>query len=413
MVLFNYTPPSTGSPGAYAELQHILATLDDAALVERLQEYRHTGRPGWSQRALWSAYLASYYLDLPHTNALIRRLQDDPALRAVCGFDDDLPHRTTFNRYIQRLGDHQDLVTPILHALTNQLRELLPGFGEVVAIDSTDVHSHANPDKKSKVTGLPTDPEARWGVAHSVRSKNSESTEYFFGYKVHMVADATHDLPISFKVTAGNRNDSPELPALMDQTFTTYDWFAPKATLADRGYDALKNFEYLYLEHGIDPIIHIRKPTAQDGLYEGVFNANYLPVCLGNMPMEYVGQDGEGQHLFRCRSEGCHLKEGLHAGIRHCDTAFAQDPTEYLRVLGGQTRRGSPEWDALYARRWSVERVFKSLKESRRLDEHCTRGLKQITLHALMATLTYQANALVKVLAGEQESMRWQVRKVA
>ena len=129
--------------------------------------------------------------------------------------------------------------------------------------------------------------------------------------------------------------------------------------------------------------------------------------------MEYVGQDGEGQDIYRCRSEGCHLKEGLHAGIRHCDTVFAEDPAAHLRVLGGQTRRGTKEWNVLYAKRWSVERVFKSLKESRRLDEHCTRGLKQITLHTLMSVLTYQANAVVKVLAGEQESMNWQVRKIA
>ena len=280
MVLFHYTPPSTTSPGGYAELQHILAILDDAALLERLQGYRPTGRPGWSLASLWAAYVASYYLDLPHTNALIRRLEDDPGLRAVCGFDGDLPHRTTFNRFIQRLGDHPELTAPILHSLTNQLRELLPSFGDVVAIDATDVHSHANPHKKSKVTGLPTDPEARWGVAHSVRSKDKESKEFFFGYKVHMVADATHDLPLTFKVTAGNRNDSPELPAVMDQAFAAYDWFAPRVTLADRGYDALKNFEYLYLRRGIDPIIRIRRPGYRDGLYDELYNEDILPLCL-------------------------------------------------------------------------------------------------------------------------------------
>ena len=136
-------------------------------------------------------------------------------------------------------------------------------------------------------------------------------------------------------------------------------------------------------------------------------------MCVGNVPMEYVGQDGEGKYIYRCQSGGCHLKEGLHSGILHCDTVFAEDPAAHLRVLGGQTRRGSDEWNALYSKRWSIERIFKSLKESRRLEEHCVRGLKHITLHAWMSTLTYQANALAKVLAGEHESMRWQVRKVA
>ena len=215
-----------------------------------------------------------------------------------------------------------------------------------------------------------------------------------------MVADATHDLPISFTVTAGNRNDSPELRAVMDQAYQTFDWFQPRTALADRGYDARANFEYLFLDHDIDPIIHIRKPTAADGLYEGVYNADSLPLCLGNVPMEYVGRDGQGGLIFRCQPEGCHLKEGLQSGITHCDTVIVEDPTENLRVLGGYTRRGSPEWDELYSRRWSVERIFKGLKESRRLEEHCVRGLRNIALHATMSTLVFQATALVKAQAG-------------
>ena len=413
MALLHYISSSNTSHGVYADFQKLLAVLDDAALIDRLQAYRPTGRPGWPLPALWHAYLASFFLDLPHTNALIRRLEDDPALQAVCGFDRELPTRRTFNRFIRRLAEHTDLVAGCFHALTDQFRELLPGFGDEIAIDATAVRSYSNGNKKNKVTGLPSDPEAAWGVKHSAQSKHKDSTEYFFGYKTHAVVDATYDLPITFKVTAGNRNDSPELPAVIDQAYDTFNWFKPSVALADRGYDAHTNFEYLYLDHGIDPIIHIRKPTADDGPYDGIYNEDILPLCLGNVPMEYVGQDGQGGHIFRCRSEGCHLKDGLHAGIRHCDTVIVEDPTEHLRVLGGQTRRGSPEWDALYNKRWGVERVFKSMKESRRLEEHCVRGLKHITLHAVMSTLTYQASALVQALAGNLDGMRWMVRKVA
>ena len=381
--------------------------------MERLQSYRPTGRPGWPLRALWYAYIASFHLDLDSTNALIRRLEDDPGLRAVCGFDDQLPGRRTFNRFILRLTDHPDLVARCIQGMTTTFQDLLPGFGDVVSIDATAVRSHSNADRKSKVTGLPSDPEARWGRKHSVKSKEKDSIEWFYGFKIHMIADALYDLPISFKVTAGNRNDSPELRAVMDQAFAEYDWFQPRTALADRGYDAAKNFEYLWLDHHIDPIIHIRQPVAADGLYDGIYNADSLPLCLGNAPMEYVGQDGEGQHVFRCQSEGCHLKEGLRAGIRHCDTVFAEDPADHLRVLGGYTRRGSREWKARYGRRWSIERVFKTLKESCRLEEHHIRGLKNITLHALMSVLTFQASALVKLLAGGLDEMRWMVRQVA
>ena len=47
------------------------------------------------------------------------------------------------------------------------------------------------------------------------------------------------------------------------------------------------------------------------------------------------------------------------------------------------------------------------------MERHCVRGLRQITLHILMSTLTFQATALVRILAGEAEWMRWMVKKVA
>ena len=85
-----------------------------------LQDYRPTGRPGYPLRALWRAYAASFFLNLPHTNALIRALEVDQDLRRLCGFH-DLPHRTTFNRFIRRLSRHADLVESCFASLTAQL----------------------------------------------------------------------------------------------------------------------------------------------------------------------------------------------------------------------------------------------------------------------------------------------------
>ena len=53
------------------------------------------------------------------------------------------------------------------------------------------------------------------------------------------------------------------------------------------------------------------------------------------------------------------------------------------------------------------------MKESRRLERHCVRGLRQITLHALMSALAYQATVLVRLEAGEGGRMRLMMRKVA
>ncbi len=81
--------------------------------------------------------------------------------------------------------------------------------------------------------------------------------------------------------------------------------------------------------------------------------------------------------------------------------------------LFGVLRRGSEAWKALYVKRQAIERVFKSMKESRRLERHCVRGLRQITLHAMMSVLAFQVTALVRLLAGEADMMRWMVQRVA
>ena len=399
------------SQDIYGEFRQILDALDDSKLLLSVGRSRIYGRPGYDVRTMWNAYLAAFYLNLPSTNSLIRRLEDDEPLRVVCGFEDVLPCRRTFNRFIRNLADYTDLIEQCNAKLVSYLKTLLPGFGEMVAIDATAARTHSNPNKRSKVTGEITDPDARWGVKHSAKSKEKECTEFFFGYKVHMVADATHDLPIGFTVTPGNESDSPEMREVMDKTFGMFKWFKPKVALADRGYDAMENFNYLFKKK-IDPIIHIRKPTAEDKLYDGIYNEDALPLCMGMKPMEYIGDTGDGKRIFRCASEGCSLKDSTKGGTRHCDTVIEENPLDNIRVHGPITRRGSPEWREMYGKRWSVERVFKSMKESRRLEDHHVRELKHITLHAAMSTLTFQATRLVKELAGEEDK-GWMVRKIA
>ena len=115
----------------------------------------------------WQAYVASYYLHLPHTNELIRRLQDDEGLRDACGFAGDLPSRWTFNRFFIRMSEHADLVQEVLDTLTDAVASHLPDFGKTVALDSTTVRSHSNPNKG-------TDPEATWTAKEYVKGNKQK-----------------------------------------------------------------------------------------------------------------------------------------------------------------------------------------------------------------------------------------------
>ena len=69
--------------------------------------------------------------------------------------------------------------------------------------------------------------------------------------------------------------------------------------------------------------------------------------------------------------------------------------------------------EAHYAQRSSVERVNSRLKECRRLERHCFRGLATVTTHALMSVAVMQATALAHLIAGDFAEIRWLLRKVA
>ena len=393
-------PDPQHSPGLL-ELKAILDSIDFDPLLDRLKRRPALGRRGYPVIALLRAYLASFILNLPHTAALVRRLEDDGELRMICGLS-KVPHRTTFSRLSGRLARHLDLVQQVSAGLTDQLKRSIPGFGDAVAIDSTVVRTHSNPNRKTI-----SDPEASWTAKNSAKGKDGEK-EWTFGYKYHAVADATYGVPITGFTTTAKRNDSPELPRVMKQALDTHDWFAPQHVIADKGYDSEANHRTVE-KYGSIPIIAIRK-TPGDELREGIYTNDGVPTCMGVVPMEYVRSDPSKGHLYRCRREGCHLK--TRQGVRYCFDQVWENRQDRRRLFG-QVRRGSQEWKALYDRRQAVERVFKSLKESRRLESHCFRGLTKIALHAALSVLSFQATALAHVQAGEIDRIAWMVRQVA
>ena len=190
MALQHYNCQTRFAQDLLGQLEAIFASLDDSALLARLQEYRPTGRQGYPLKALWRAYVGSFVLNLPHTNALIRRLEDDDGFRHLCGFG-TLPHRTTFNRFIIRLSNHSDLVELCFAQLTGQIKALLPDLGKETAVDATTVRSHCNPNRKPI-----SDPQASWTAKNSTQAK-SGGKEWRHGYKVHMIADVNYGLPLA------------------------------------------------------------------------------------------------------------------------------------------------------------------------------------------------------------------------
>ena len=327
---------------------------------------------------------------------MIQHLHESASARWACGITDAIPSESQLSRFNAHLEHHLPAVEACLLRATESLQGYLPGLGTDVAIDSTNVDAFANPNRKRVI-----DPDAQWGVKHSARSKAKGKTDYFFGYKAHVLCDADYGIPLALRVTPGNKGDSTMLPPLLKLARENYPWLSMEHVIADRGYDSEPNHRAV-VQLGAVPIIHIRDTARTKSLYSAVAGA---PTCMGGVPMQYVRTNAEGHHLFRCLQEGCHLKPKSNGAWQYCDDEVWEDPFENLRVVGIVARQ-SERWQELYAKRSIIERLFGSLKQSRALLYHAARNLQRVTLHVNLSLLSYLGTVLARIERGEFRDLR-------
>ena len=182
-----------------SELKATINTLLDNQFCHDLQRIKHHTRAGYLMEPLWRAYMLSFILNMDCTNDLIRRLGENPNFIDVCGFNMDrpLPSRWAFNRFIISLSEHTEPIEKLLNKAVDRLHELLPEFGVTVAVDSTPVRSHSNPEKRVR-----SDPEADFIVKEGIFRK-----VWKWGYKLHLLVDTTWELPIAYETTLARESD--------------------------------------------------------------------------------------------------------------------------------------------------------------------------------------------------------------
>lgn len=440
--------PMQGQDGL-GYVSFILDGIEFAPIIEVLASYRITGRKGYPLESLLRAYLVKSILNIRTTTNLVRRLEENPELRLRCGIN-QMPHRTTFQRFFYRLAKHRDLIDTCIAATTKKIASdpTMQGFGQKVAVDSTVVPTHGNPNRRKKRPADADagyteefdrkDAEATWTKKNSARAYSSDGKVAFYGYKYHLLCDVTYDIPMVGFVSTAKQNDSPTLQPLMELARDTHAWFAPEYVIADRGYDSVANHRRV-IRWGAKPVIHIidrkkGRKKLSDRIYNDVYTIKGVPTCMGMREMEYVRSDPEMGHLYRCRPEACHPDgrdqtstcpaQGCttedcrlkgRKGVVHCRDEFWVGPDEWDKDprIAGQVRRGSDEWESNYALRQGIERIFKSMKESRALDSHCWMGEEKIGLHVSLCVLAYQATIWANLRAGNHKYLRWMVQRVA
>ena len=202
--------------GDLERLQKVFENLPDEKLIRRLKEKRGKGRNEWPVEAMWNSFIASFIFDHDSIASLLRELNRNSQLRIICGFQPHIYSVLTDKKdeYGKRISESRYKLAPTASAYTNflnnlkkceqELREMfdtlvkymyenLNGFGEIMEADGKAIQSYAG--KISKKNS---------GNKYTITKPNGEKvvkTKKWFGFRLHLLSDATYELPVDYEVT--------------------------------------------------------------------------------------------------------------------------------------------------------------------------------------------------------------------
>ncbi len=119
----------------------LLACPEVRGFIADLQATRWTGRPGYPIRSMVGMALVKSMYALPTWTRTVALATEHAALRKAIG---GAPSVDACYRFTRKLREHKGALDACIAAVIASLHEELPGFGEHVAIDGSDLPAYAN-----------------------------------------------------------------------------------------------------------------------------------------------------------------------------------------------------------------------------------------------------------------------------
>jgi len=420
-----------------ADLQRfslLLKYLPDERLMQRLESLRSKGRNDYPVRAIWNSILAGIVYQHCSIESLRRELMRNAQFRQLCGFDlfkgiKAVPSSNAYTNFLRLLVRHSDLVDTMFYDLVEKLRDILPGFGNTLAIDSKAISSRSRKESKRKSIDLRGEADADKGVkTYKGKRKDGsmwESVKSWFGFKLHLIVDADYDMPVDYKVTKASASDIAigrdmvaEIASNRPHTLKYAELF-----LGDKGYDDTQLITTLWNEHHVKPVIDIRDLWKIDSarLVHGQSNVSHdykgtvychCPVQWEKRPMAFGGFEESRNTLkyrcpakhygFECKGKDrCWISDNIRIDINSNPRIFTP------------LARSSYKWKTIYKKRSSVERVNGRIDESFCFEKHFIRGIKKMKLRCSLALIVMLGMAYGRVKEKQPDKLRSLVQPAA
>jgi hypothetical protein len=362
--------------------------------LEQYYCYTGSGRRPSDRKAIFRALVLKRLMSLVTVKSLHQCLSYSPILAHWCGFDitQKLPSESTFSRFGTELADKtelRELLGKLTEDLAGEILAITGSKGQII-IDSSDLPAHEKAVKNSDT-----------GADFGHRTASTGEAEIFYGYKIHLAGVNTDigPIPAAARVAPANCSDVEIAPALIKESCDFHRNLLgknPLYYLMDAGYDA----GYIYrqaLDQKGQAIIKLNHRGHENKSTE--FTENGTPFCPAGHPMVYCGTEKKKLfNKFRCpkscgQEVSCHNECG-------CDNLYGYTKRISIKKnprLFCSPHRDSYNWNELYSRRSSIERLFSVLKTHLNMDKLTRRGINKAYTDVMFSLITFLAGTAVQI----------------
>ena len=437
---------------ALVTIRRVLESIPDGALLDGLRSARGRGRDDYPVAVLWRVIVLTIILRHRDFEACLGELRRNPSLQQLIGIEEpeQIPQGWNVSRFLEVLGQdpHRTQLETIFNEMTKRLGVAVPDLGKDTAGDSTWLNARrrrcdaaaerqaaaeraaatAGGDKpagSASVEASPVDkiaydeqglPQPSGGRKEYTNDQGEVTRVVaWFGYKLHLVVDAKHEVALAYRITSPKVGDNEVLSELVDQSKSNLPSGRMRTLAYDKAADDGKVHQKLHAE-GIHPVIQNRAlwkgETEQmlpghDGNSNIVYDEAGTVYCYDRVsepmirhPMAYIGHEpSRGTLKYRCPAmhEGwtCPMSGVCNAGKTYGFTVRVKQAIDLRRFPS--IPRATKQFERLYKGRPSVERVNGRLKIFWGADDGNVTGPARF--HALVGTVMIVHEAFATVLA--------------
>lgn len=388
------------------------------------------GRPSVDPVVLIKIALIQCLFGIRSMRQTVKEIETNVAYRWFIGYDftQPVPHFSTLGKnYVRRFKDTNLFEEIFMRILEEAARH---GFvqPDVLFIDATHVKANANKNKYVKQViqeqtrkyqeqleeEINKDREEHGRKALRKKSEASVKEvkvsttdpecglfvkgekERVFAYSFHTACDR-NGFVLGTKVTPGNVHDSRVFEELLDQV--RHHFGKPDAVAADAGYKT-PYIAKILLDNEIRPVMPYTRPHTKEGFFrkhEYVYDEYFdCYICPNDEVLSYDTTTKEGYRMYRSNPDVCRNCPFLHQCTESKDYTKRISRhvwADYLEEV--DHLRHTEENKQIYVlRKETIERVFADMKEKHGMRWTTLRGLRKVTMQAM---LTFAAMNLKKL----------------